>query len=147
METEVQKKVIIPVGWTVIVKPDAPEPVKDTFIEGGRVVVPDSLKPTVDELQAQATTGVVMAVGDEAYRKFENPESNVPRAGDKVLFAKYAGQSIFLNKIEYRVLNDQDILGIVTEGNTDGEFGTFEYMGMPAEKRVPVFIAEENPNA
>jgi chaperonin GroES len=99
-------KTIVPVGWVLVVKPD-PVPEKTN---GGLYLPPDAR----DREQAQAIMGTVVSIGDEAWAKFD-PDSHRPHAGEKILFAKYAGQVIELDGNEYRILNDQDVLGIVRE--------------------------------
>ena len=37
------------------------------------------------------------------------------RAGDKVLFAKYSGTEYKVDDIEYLILSEKDILGIISE--------------------------------
>jgi chaperonin GroES len=37
------------------------------------------------------------------------------KAGDKVLFAKYSGTEFKVEEIEYLVLSEKDILGIIQE--------------------------------
>ena len=37
------------------------------------------------------------------------------RAGDKVLFAKYSGTEFKIDEVEYLILSEKDILGIVQE--------------------------------
>ncbi len=98
---------IIPVGWVLVVKPDL---VEEKTKSG--IVIPQMAR---EREQAQAIIGTVIRIGDEAWEKFQ-PDSTTPDVGDKVLFAKYAGQVIELDGTEYRILNDQDILGIIREG-------------------------------
>jgi chaperonin GroES len=35
------------------------------------------------------------------------------KVGDKVLFGKYAGDEVEIDKVEYKFLKDEDILGTV----------------------------------
>ena len=111
MEEENKKKVIIPVGWTLLVKIDkVPEQTRSgLFVPAG----------ARERQQLQAIEGTLEAVGDEAWLKFDKNSAR-PQLGDRVIFAKYGGQVYVMNENEpdaqeYRFLNDQDILGIIRE--------------------------------
>ena len=53
--------------------------------------------------------GEVVAVGEgDKIRKLNL------RVGDKVMFGKYAGDEVEIDKVEYKFLKDEDILGIVS---------------------------------
>lgn len=59
--------------------------------------------------------GTVLAVGEG--RRDDNGkliDMNV-KAGDKVLFAKYSGTEFKVEEIEYLILSEKDILGIIQE--------------------------------
>lgn len=105
-------KSIRPVGWILVVKPDSVE----EMTKGG-IVIPQVAR---ERQQEQAILGTVLSVGDEAYSKF-GEGSLIPKDGDRVIFAKYAGQVIKLDNDEFRILNDQDILGIIEEIDTTKE--------------------------
>ena len=99
-------KTIKPVGWVLIVKPD---PVAEKT--NGGLYLPQTVR---ENQQQQAIMGTVIRIGDEAWEKFSS-ESFTPNVGDRILFAKYAGQVLELDGEEYRILNDQDVLGVVTD--------------------------------
>ncbi|TCL53823.1 chaperonin GroES [Hydrogenispora ethanolica] len=72
------------------------------------IVLPDTAKE-------KPQMGKVLAVGSG--RTLENGQK-IPlevKAGDKVLFAKYAGTEVKLDGEEYMVLKENDILAIIPE--------------------------------
>jgi chaperonin GroES len=74
-------------------------------IRGG-IIIPDSAKEKPQE-------GEVIAVGEG--KKLDNGE-RVPldvKAGDRVLFGKYAGTEIKLDGDEYLIMREDDILGVL----------------------------------
>ncbi|MDR3383084.1 co-chaperone GroES [Cupriavidus basilensis] len=70
------------------------------------IVIPDSAAEKPDQ-------GEVIAVGPG--RRNEAGERIAPdlRAGDRVLFGKYAGQAVKVNGDELLVLREEDILAVV----------------------------------
>jgi chaperonin GroES len=97
-----------PCGWRVLV---AMEPVEQR--SAGGILLPDS---HLDQKQAIATVGYVIAIGPRAYRREDT--GNVPWAvqGDRVLVAKYAGQrhdiKIVHQSFELRIINDDEIQAV-----------------------------------
>ncbi len=72
----------------------------------GGILIPDTAKEKPQE-------GKVVEVGSG--RVLENGDV-VPlavKAGDRVLFAKYAGDDIRIGDEEYLVMNEEDILAII----------------------------------
>ena len=106
VKQEIKNKVIIPVGWTLIVKIDK---VPETTRSG--IFVPQGVR---ERQQEQAAEGTLVAIGDEAWKKFDD-FSFTPDVGDRVMFAKYGGHYFVLDDQEYRLLNDQDIIGVIKE--------------------------------
>lgn len=70
------------------------------------IVIPDNATEKPDQ-------GEVISVGPG--KRDENGKHQVldVKVGDKVLFGKYAGQSIKVNGEELLVLREEDILGVV----------------------------------
>ncbi len=88
---------IKPLGDRVLVKPLTVEEVTKSGI-----VLPDTAEKEKKE------QGEVVAIGDgEKIRKLNL------QIGDKVLFGKYAGDEAVIDKVEYKFLKDEDVLGIV----------------------------------
>jgi chaperonin GroES len=59
--------------------------------------------------------GTVLAVGEG---RLDDNGKRIPmhvRAGDKVLFAKYGGTEYKIDEVEYLILKESDILGILQE--------------------------------
>jgi chaperonin GroES len=72
----------------------------------GGIIIPDTAKEKPQE-------GKVIAVGKG---KVNDDGKTIPltvKAGDKILFSKYAGSEVKLNGNEYLIMREDDILGIV----------------------------------
>lgn len=105
-------------GWEpaldrILVRPD-----KVLAKSTGGVELPDDL---IERLQLAAVTGVVVAVGDDAFkwnadgtRPFEGYK---PKPGDRVIFEKYAGKPILgEDGGDYRILDYKSIGGVQKTG-------------------------------
>jgi chaperonin GroES len=83
------------------------ERVEEETTTAGGIIIPD----TVSKEKPQE--GVVVAAGKGKV----TPEGNVlpldVKAGDKVLFGKYAGSEIKVDGKEYLIMREDDILGVV----------------------------------
>ena len=92
---------IRPLGDRVVIKPlEAEEKSK------GGIIIPDTAKEKPQE-------GKVVAVGKG---KMDDKGKNIPvevKVGDKVLYGKYAGTEINLEKEQYMILREEDILAVV----------------------------------
>ncbi|MBC8077418.1 MAG: co-chaperone GroES [Chloroflexales bacterium] len=95
---------IRPLGDRVVVKPmDREEKTK------GGIYLPDTAS------KERPQEGTVLAAGDG--RRDDNGKlvpMNV-KAGDKVLFAKYSGTEFKVEEIEYLILSEKDILGVIQD--------------------------------
>ncbi|MEJ0021510.1 MAG: co-chaperone GroES [Candidatus Doudnabacteria bacterium] len=88
---------IKPLGDRVLVKP-----IKSEEVTKSGIVLPDTAEKEKKE------QGIVAAIGDgEKIKKLQL------KVGDKVLFGKYSGDEVEMDKVEYKFLKDEDILGIV----------------------------------
>ncbi|MGE5392450.1 MAG: co-chaperone GroES [Candidatus Saccharibacteria bacterium] len=88
---------IKPLGDRILVKPLLAEEVTKSGI-----VLPDSAEKEKKE------QGEIIAIGEgEKIRKLGLS------VGDKVLFGKYSGDEVEIDKVEYKFLKDEDVLGIV----------------------------------
>ncbi len=89
-----------PLGDRVLLKPIEEEEKK------GGIIIPDTAKEKPQK-------GEVVAVGpgkkDESGKLIE---MNV-KVGDKILYGKYSGTEIKLEGINYLIVNEDDILGVV----------------------------------
>lgn len=72
----------------------------------GGIIIPDTAKEKPLE-------GIVIAVGDG--KRLEDGTRVAPevKAGDRVLFGKYAGTEIKVDGTEHMILKESDILGIL----------------------------------
>ena len=92
---------IRPLGERVVVKPLPGEE-----ITKGGIVLPDTAKEKPQE-------GEVVAVGSG---RLLDSGQRVPidlRAGDKVLFTKYSGNEVKIDNVEYLIMRESDILGVL----------------------------------
>jgi chaperonin GroES len=90
-----------PLGDRVVVKPIE----REDMTKSG-IVLPDTAKEKPQE-------GLVEAVGTG--RILDNG-TKVPlevKVGDRVLYAKYAGNEFKLDEIEYLIISEKDVLAIV----------------------------------
>ncbi len=72
----------------------------------GGIIIPDSAKEKPAE-------GEIIAVGPG---KTNDKGDRVPvevKAGDRVLFSKYGGTDVKLDGVDYLIMREDDILGIV----------------------------------
>ena len=95
---------IRPLADRVVVRPQE----KEEKTRGG-IYLPDTAS------KEKPQEGTVMAVGDG---RLDDGGKRVPvsvKAGDQVLFAKYAGTEIKIEDEEYLILAEKDILAIVNE--------------------------------
>ncbi len=88
---------IKPLGDRVLVKPLTSEEVTNSGI-----VLPESAE------KEQKEQGEIVAIGNGA--KIKKLHLKV---GDKVVFGKYAGDELEVEKVDYKFLKDEDILGTV----------------------------------
>jgi chaperonin GroES len=75
-------------------------------VKRGSIVIPDTAKEKPQE-------GKIVAVG--AGRMTEEGKS-IPlavKAGDRILFGKYSGSEVTLDREEYLIMKEEDVLGIV----------------------------------
>jgi chaperonin GroES len=91
-----------PLGDRVVVKPVE----KEEKTKSG-ILLPDTAKEKPQE-------GIVEAVGTG--RILDNG-TKVPmelKVGDKILYAKYAGNEFKLDEVEYLIVSEKDVLAIVS---------------------------------
>ena len=78
---------------------------EDAKTKGG-IIIPDTAKE-------KPFQGEIIAVGKG--RRTEDGKI-IPldvKAGDKVLFSKYAGTDIKIDDVEYLIMREEDVLGII----------------------------------
>lgn len=90
-----------PLGDRIVIKV-----IEDTEQTSGGIFIPDSAKEKPQK-------GEVVAVGQGKINdKGEREPMNV-KAGDTVLYAKYAGTDIKMDGVEYKILSIKDALAII----------------------------------
>ena len=98
-----------PEGEKVVVKPDT----ADKITKGG-LVIPDSVH---EKHQIAATRGTIVAIGPSASLRFSEGDDGVTahegKPGDRCIFAKYGGSSIWVDRQEYRILFDKDVVCLI----------------------------------
>jgi chaperonin GroES len=90
-----------PLGDRVLV-----EPVEEKETKKGGIIIPDTAKE-------KPTEGIIRALGTG---KTDDDGKKVPfevKVGDRVLVSKYGGTEIKLDGKEYKILNSDDILGVI----------------------------------
>ncbi|GAB6275298.1 MAG: co-chaperone GroES [Peptococcaceae bacterium] len=92
---------IRPLGERVVVKPLPSEEVTK-----GGIVLPDTAKEKPQE-------GEVIAVGPGRLLDNGTRVTIDLKVGDKVLFSKYAGNEVKLDDVEYLIMRESDILGVI----------------------------------
>lgn len=90
-----------PLGDRVLV-----EPLEEKEIRKGGIIIPDTAKE-------KPTEAKVVALGTG---KTDDNGKKIPfevKAGDRILMSKYGGTDIKLDGKEYKILNTDDILGVI----------------------------------
>lgn len=93
---------IRPLGDRVVV-----EPIEQETTTASGLVLPDSAKEKPQQ-------GMVLAAGKGRWD--EDGEKRIPldvAAGDKVLFAKYAGTEIKIDGKKFLIMKESDLLGVI----------------------------------
>jgi chaperonin GroES len=75
-------------------------------VKRGSIVIPDTAKEKPQE-------GQIVAVGAG---KVTDDGKKIPlavKAGDRILFGKYSGSEVTLDRQEYLIMKEEDVLGIV----------------------------------
>lgn len=86
-----------PLGNRIVVQPLSEEEVTKAGI-----ILPE----TVDK--EKKAEGKVIAIGDG-----EKIIKLGLKVGDKVIFGKYAGEEVKVEKVEYKILSDEDVLAVI----------------------------------
>ena len=90
-----------PLGDRVLV-----EPVEEKEVKKGGIIIPDTAKE-------KPTEGIVRALGTGKTDDEGKKIAFEVKVGDRVLVSKYGGTEIKLDGKEYKLLNADDILGII----------------------------------
>ena len=76
----------------------------------GGIIIPDTAKEKPQQ-------GKVIAAGNGKAKDDGKLVHLDVKAGDRILFGKYAGQEIKLDREEYLIMKEDDVLGVI-EGET-----------------------------
>lgn len=95
---------IRPLADRVVIKPLE----REEKTKGG-IFLPDTAS------KEKPMEGTVVAVGEGKRDDSGKLIEMTVRAGDKVLFAKYAGTEFKVDDLEYLILAEKDILGVIAE--------------------------------
>ena len=99
---------LYPEGTKVLIKPDTVE----EMTEGG-LYIPEIAR---ESQRIAMTRGTIEAIGPLAEIRFpedgdlDGITKRAGKRGDRVLFAKYGGSSYRRGGVEYRLIQDQDVL-------------------------------------
>ena len=72
----------------------------------GGIIIPDSAKEKPFE-------GEVISVGKGRKTEDGKVVALDVKAGDRILFSKYAGSDIKIDDVEYLIMREEDVLGII----------------------------------
>lgn len=103
---------IVPLEFKVLVKPSDFE--VDPAFARARDAGLKLPQEVMDREFAAQIVATLVANGGNAFEDWK--DKKLPAPGDKVLIAKYAGVTVKgADGIEYRMLNDKDISGLITQ--------------------------------
>jgi chaperonin GroES len=80
--------------------------IEEGEVRRGGLIIPDSAKEKPQE-------GTVLAVGKGTVAEDGKKTPLDVKAGDRVLFGKYAGSEVTLDGREYLIMKEDDVLGIL----------------------------------
>tara|TARA_B100000029_G_scaffold513604_1_gene613697 strand:- start:1066 stop:1476 length:411 start_codon:yes stop_codon:yes gene_type:complete len=105
-EKDEMAKIPDPTGWRIVILPH-----KGVEKTKGGVILSDTL---IQEQQWTTNVGLVLKLGPMAYGdKDKFPTGPWCKEKDWVIFARYAGSRLKIDGGELRILNDDEILGVV----------------------------------
>jgi chaperonin GroES len=81
--------------------------IEEGEVRRGGLIIPDSAKEKPQE-------GKVLAVGKGTVAEDGKKTPLDVKAGDRVLFGKYAGSEVTLDGHEYLIMKEEDVLGILS---------------------------------
>ena len=76
----------------------------------GVIIIPD-------ERQGKMTIATVVAVSAGQYDKDGKLQPPLLRVGDRIMFGKYSGTDIKLDDVEYTIMRQGDVLGVLHDSN------------------------------
>ena len=95
-----------PSGWRLLVLPFTPR----EKTKGGILIAQESL----EKLRIATNCGYVLKMGPLAYHDHDKfPTGPWCKTGDWIIFARYAGSRLPIEGGEVRILNDDEVLGVI----------------------------------
>lgn len=82
------------------------ERVEEETTTAGGIIIPDSAKEKPQQ-------GLIKAVGKGKVTEDGTLLPMDVKVGDRVLFGKYAGSEVKIDGIEYQIMREEDILGVL----------------------------------
>lgn len=73
-----------------------------------------------DDTKERPTKGIVLAVGEGRQNDDGKLLPMVVKTGDTILYPRYAGHPVKLDFVEYLILEEKEVLGIVASGEING---------------------------
>ena len=70
----------------------------------------------VEDHRSVASIGKILQMGADAYNRSDMSKAWA-KVGDHVMFGKYAGHRFKFGQVELRIMNDDEILGVVPDVN------------------------------
>lgn len=117
LKTKEKMLKVTPCGHRVVVKSDNVIEVDPVLAAAERAGI-KLMKNAEDREQGAVSTGVLVAVGPNAWKAFDGGEPWA-KPGDKVAFAQYAGKRIKISKDQFVLLLNDDDIQAVLEGETN----------------------------
>lgn len=103
-------KTLQPIEYKVIVKPDHIDETDDV-IKSAKAAGIQLVETQLEKEKNKQISGVLISVGGKAFVDFGTP---IPKVGDRVYFAKYAGIVLESDdKEQFRLMYDKDISGVL----------------------------------
>ena len=96
----------------------------------GGIIIPDTAKEKPQQ-------GTVIAVGNGKARDSGKPIALDVKAGDRILFGKYAGQEVKLDGEEVLIMKEDDVLAIVGPATAKGKDLTAIKSKRPSPSKSP----------
>ncbi|APG28496.1 co-chaperone GroES [Syntrophotalea acetylenivorans] len=82
------------------------ERVEEETTTAGGIIIPDSAKEKPQQ-------GIIKAVGKGKVTEDGTVLPMDVKVGDRILFGKYAGSEVKIDGIEYQIMREEDILGVL----------------------------------
>lgn len=99
-----------PVEYKILLLPDEIQDA-DPMLKRAKAMGLELPEREKEREQMASMYGTLIAVGGNAFEKWEQP---IPKPGDRVLFARYAGNQLLGDDGKtYRIANDKDVAAVL----------------------------------